>query len=341
VDTRIGDPGQAVPEAAALLASGEPVAFPTETVYGLGADATNPAAVARIFEVKGRPANNPLIVHVADSRSGRRYVREFPAAAEILAKKFWPGPLTLVLPRADVICPAVAAGLDSVAIRVPAHPIALALLKAAKLPIAAPSANRSGHVSPTTARHVWDEFNGLIPLILDGGPCTVGVESTVLDLTVNVPTILRPGGITLAMISAELHRVGLPADVHVGGSESAAPGQTSKSPGLLERHYSPRTPAYRFRVDQVRRVVAWLRQFDHHRSSVVLLRFADCPNSIMVKSIEMLPENPVTCAHNLYSLLRRLDAQDHDAILIQMPSQTDNLWAAIADRLIRATRELP
>ncbi|HTV49282.1 MAG TPA: L-threonylcarbamoyladenylate synthase [Phycisphaerae bacterium] len=340
MDTRIADPGQVLSEAASLLAAGELVAFPTETVYGLGADATNPAAVARIFQIKGRPSENPLIVHVADARGARRWVREFPIIAEVLAEKFWPGPLTLVLPRAVRICPAVAAGLDSVAIRVPAHPAALALLAAVDRPIAAPSANRSGRVSPTTARHVLDEFNGMIPLILDGGPCQVGVESTVLDLTVGKPVILRPGGVTPSMLESALSSAGLPVQLSFAPGDSSSVDKKFKSPGLMERHYAPRTPAYRFRVDQIRRVTNWLQQFDH-RSSVVLLRFADCPNSIIVKSVEMLPDDPVACARNLYSMLRRLDHQDHDAILIQMPTQTGDLWAAIADRLMRATKELP
>src|SRR5688500_47215 len=192
-----------IERAASLLRRGGLVAFPTETVYGLGADATNAAAIRRVFQVKGRPATNPLIVHVADESVARRYAREWPTAASKLAAEFWPGPLTLVLSKQPSIVLEVTAGLDTVGLRAPDHPLALELLRAFDGPVAGPSANRSSHVSPTTARHVRDEFpDDEIDLILDGGPCKVGIESTVLDLTSDPPRILRPGAVTREQIEA-------------------------------------------------------------------------------------------------------------------------------------------
>src|SRR5947207_9629696 len=182
-------------KAVEILRAGGLVAFPTETVYGLGADATNAEAVAKIFAAKGRPATNPLIVHVADVDTARRFAASWPLAASHLAEQFWPGPLTLVLPRSPAIVPAVSAGLRTVGLRVPNHPLALQLLQQFGGPVAAPSANRSNRVSPTTAQHVRDELGDAVDLVLDGGPCAVGIESTVLDLTGDRPAILRPGGV--------------------------------------------------------------------------------------------------------------------------------------------------
>ena len=185
-----------IKEAVRIVRAGGLVAFPTETVYGLGADATNPAAVGKIFQAKGRPPTNPLIVHVADIAVGKKYAAEWPKTAQLLAEKFWPGPLTLVLLKSRSIVDEVTAGKNTVGLRVPNHPLALELLRQFNGPLAAPSANRSTRVSPTTAQHVHDELGDKVDLILDGGPCTVGIESTVLDLTVDPPIILRPGAIT-------------------------------------------------------------------------------------------------------------------------------------------------
>lgn len=224
--------------AAAVLKQGGLVAFPTETVYGLGAHALMPEAVAGIFQAKGRPSDNPLIVHVPGVQEARSLAAHWPDRAQRLAEAFWPGPLTLVVPAAAHIPPIVTAGLDTVAIRVPAHPVALALLKEAGVPVAAPSANRSGRPSPTRASHVWDDLQGLIDLILDGGPVGIGLESTVVDVSGSTPVLLRPGGITREALEGVLGPVELdPAVLKAAGHNPP------RSPGMKYRHYAPACPA--------------------------------------------------------------------------------------------------
>src|SRR5437763_8542920 len=223
----------AIASAADVLRSGGLVAFPTETVYGLGANALDADAVGRIFAAKGRPAANPIIVHVADAAGVGAVVADWPDAAARLAERFWPGPLTLVLPKRDAVPDVVTAGGPTVAVRVPAHPVAHALLRAAGVPVAAPSANRSSELSPTTAGHVLHGLGGRIDLILDAGPCPGGIESTVLDVTNDPPRLLRPGLVTPAQIEAvigPIQRFGEPA------------GSVLRSPGLLAKHYAPRAP---------------------------------------------------------------------------------------------------
>ena len=232
--TRILDAENGLDEAVSLLKAGELVAFPTETVYGLGADAFNGDAVKKIFEAKGRPQDNPLIVHIASVEQAAEVARDIPDEFYILAREFMPGPLTVVLPKSDAVPGVVTAGGDTVAVRMPSHPVARRLI-AASMPLAAPSANRSKHISPTTARHVLDDLDGRVPLILDGGECGVGIESTVLDLTSAVPTVLRPGAVTEEMIAEILGRVG-----------SLSPGAVigrAKSPGMKYTHYAPSVPA--------------------------------------------------------------------------------------------------
>ena len=226
---------EALQEAALLLWQGEVVAFPTETVYGLGADALNPMACEKIFQVKGRPADNPLIVHVASVQDAKRIAGKWTKEADICASKFWPGPLTIVLPRGEIIPEIISGGLDTVAIRMPSHPIALALIKAAERPLAAPSANISGKPSPTDGEHVWQDLKGKVPLILDAGKTVYGLESTVLDLSGITPVILRPGGITLEQLEDELGYVELDTGVSGQLQVSAKP----KSPGMKYRHYAP------------------------------------------------------------------------------------------------------
>ncbi len=218
-----------------LLSAGGLVAFPTETVYGLGADALNPDAVARVFTLKGRPNTNPLIVHVSDDAMARRVTRDWPEAAATLAEQFWPGPLTLVLPRAPGVPDAVTAGGDTLAVRCPEHPVALALIEALGSPIVGPSANPSGYSSPTTPEHVRDAFDGEDLLVIDGGHCRAGIESTVLDLTSETPTVLRPG-----VLGA--HRIARALDREVRTREQGVAGDTARSPGLIGAHYQPRTP---------------------------------------------------------------------------------------------------
>ncbi len=225
--------------AAAVLRASEVVAFPSETVYGLGAIATDTDAVSHIFAAKGRPANDPVIVHVTSLAMVREVtgLRQLPKILERLAAAFWPGPLTVVLPRGPCIPLAVTAGRSTVGVRWPSHPVAQALIEAAGAAIAAPSANRFGHVSPTTARHVYDDLAGRIPLILDGGPCAVGIESTILDITQEPPVLLRPGGVSQAAIEAALG-----TSVHWRAHQSAATTESQLAPGMLLAHYAPRAP---------------------------------------------------------------------------------------------------
>lgn len=298
-----------IERAVEILKRGGVVAFPTETVYGLGADATNPRAVERIFQIKGRPSTNPLIVHVADERVARRYAREFPVAATKLVARFFPGPLTIVLPKAPSIVDAATAGLDTVGLRAPNHPMALELLRKFDGAIAAPSANQSTRVSPTTAQHVRDELGDAVDLILDGGPCSVGIESTVLSL-VDRPTILRRGMVTREVIEQVLGEFVREADTV---AEATSP---MSSPGQLAIHYAPRTPAFRFEPKQRDRI--------------------DLTDAAVIEPTL----DPETYARNFYARLRMLDAQQLRAIYIEMPPDAP-LWVAVRDRILRATKPLP
>ena len=311
--TRLLSPAE-LAEAARLLREGELVAFPTETVYGLGGDATNDRAVARIFEAKGRPRFNPLIVHVPDLSAARTLVVADARALRV-AERFWPGPLSLVLPRAPQ-CPIsllASAGLDTLAIRVPAHPLALALLRETGRPLAAPSANRSGRVSPTMADHVMAELDGRIAAVLDGGPCQVGIESTVLDLSGAAPTLLRPGGVAREDLEALLGQVG------VSSSAGAAP----RSPGMLESHYAPHRP---LRLD----VVA-ARQGE----ALLALGPGDAPEGFREVRWLSRTGDLTEAAASLFSALRALDRPENAGIAV-MPIPERGLGAAINDRLRRA-----
>ena len=332
-----------IKNAAELLRSGRLVAFPTETVYGLGADAANPAAIELIYATKGRPGTNPLIVHVPDVSAARKLVTQWPESAERLAERFWPGPLTIILPKArgpGSIPDNATAGLGTLALRVPNHPLALTLLREFDGPLAAPSANRSTRVSPTTARHVRDEFpdsvaaggtSGEPSLILDGGPCDVGIESTVLDLT-GEPTILRPGRVR----PDEL--VPIIGAVRTGTTPSLE--GPAKSPGQQEVHYAPRAKSYSF--PSVRqRVVAGALARD--RSAVLLLGDAKTSRTYPENHglrragwLILMPDNPEEYARVLYKTLRELDERMAEAIYIEMPPAAPE-WAAVRDRLTRAT----
>jgi len=298
-----------IQRAVEILCSGGTVAFPTETVYGIGADATNRDAVLKIFRAKGRPANNPLICHVADVGVAKRYAREFPQAAEKLAAKFWPGPITFVVPKDHSIVDEATAGLDSVGLRVPDHPLALQLLREFGKPVAAPSANRSNHVSPTTAQHVRDELGEAVDLIVDGGPCAVGIESTVLDLTSKVPRILRPGGISRTQIEGVIGPVSVIEPLR---AEARLP---LLSPGQLPVHYAPITPAYRFQP--------------HERDRIEL-------NDSAIMEITL---DAQSYARQFYAKLRMLDRQNLRSIYIEIPPDTAD-WSAVRDRIFRATRPL-
>ncbi|HUL07146.1 MAG TPA: L-threonylcarbamoyladenylate synthase [Candidatus Acidoferrum sp.] len=305
---------ETIAAAARLLTAGELVAFPTETVYGLGGDGTNDRAVARIFEAKGRPRFNPLIVHFADADAARAQVA-FDERADLLAARFWPGALTLVLPRRPgcTVSLLASAGLDSLAVRAPRHPVAQALLRACGQPIAAPSANASGKISPTTAAHVATSLGGKVAMILDGGRCTLGIESTVLDLTGEVPTLLRPGGVTMEQLADAIGRPTTPA-----ASDSQAP----KSPGLLASHYAPDLP---LRLD-VRDV----------QPGEGLLAFGARPitGAAAVENLS-LSGDPTEAAANLFAMLRALDRPELAGIAV-MPIPEHGLGQAINDRLRRA-----
>ena len=313
-------------KAVEYLRAGELVAFPTETVYGLGADARRGSAVQKIYEAKGRPATNPSIVHAADMAMARTCVKTFTHTAEKLAAKFWPGPLTLILERGDAISPLVSAGRSTVAVRVPRHPIAEALLQTFGGPIAAPSANRSGFVSPTSAAHVLAELDGRVPLILDGGTSDIGVESTVLDLTRQPPMILRPGGITAEMLRTVLNDVQL-------FTGTVAANQSAPSPGLLDRHYAPRARALRFAPADWPRIRA---QFANH-APVALISYDHAISLPAPHTTILLPAEDAPYARLLYSALREADAAKPSTILVLMPPSRAGLWLAVTDRLQRAT----
>jgi L-threonylcarbamoyladenylate synthase len=327
-----------ISRAAECLRRGGLVAFPTETVYGLGVHALDRAAVQRLFDAKGRPANDPLIVHVSAFDHVAPLVVGLPEHTASLAARFWPGPLTLVMRRAPSVPLEVTAGLDTVAVRVPAHPVAHALLLAASLPVAAPSANLFSRPSPTRAAHVLDDLNGLIDMVVDGGPTQVGVESTVLDLTVDPPAVLRPGA-----ISVEMLRTVVPA-IRLGAVRVAAGrGEPLTSPGLLSKHYAPRAPmtiyqggpaaARQALITGAREAVAAGRRVG------VLVTTEDAPmlSGVPVVIAELGSEKDVeTVAARLYAALRDLDAAQVDVILTRDVSRDDGLWRAVRDRIHRA-----
>lgn len=309
-----------------MLKSGGLVAFPTETVYGLGADATNPTAVAKIFAAKGRPGTNPLIVHIADSSVARRYATHWTDTATKLAARFWPGPLTLVLPKSPDIVDAVTAGRGTVGLRVPDHPLALGLLRAFDGPVAAPSANKSNRISPTAAQHVRDELGDSVDLILDGGPCKVGIESTVLDLSGDSPMILRLGGVSRQQIEAVIGPVGL--------LQQVASEESAKSPGQLPVHYSPRTAAWRFDRATERKI-----QTERASPSIGIIRVSSTEAVHSGGATIALSCNPEIYARDLYCALRELDSMGLTAIYIEMPPDQPE-WAAVRDRILRATKAL-
>lgn len=295
-------------KAAALLRAGRLVAFPTETVYGLGANALDSKAVRRIFTAKGRPSTSPLIVHVSSREMAQTVVAGWPAVADSLAAKYWPGPLTLVLPKQDCIPDEVTAGLPTVGVRVPAHPLALELIRTAGVPIAAPSANRFTQLSPTTAQHVCDSLGEAVDLVLDGGPADIGIESTVLSLAGVQPVLLRPGMIP----KSELEEITGSLEV-VTSAEGAHP-----APGLHHRHYSPRTPLLLTdRPPEGRGAWIWWQ--------------SDLPAT---RSVYMLADAKVY-AQQLYRVLHDLDRESWDYIAVEPVPDTPE-WAGVRDRLARA-----
>lgn len=303
-----------VRRAAEILRAGGLVAFPTETVYGLGADASNPDAVARLYRVKGRPADHPVIVHFASSQEAFRWGTDISREARTLAEKFWPGPLTLVLKRSDKAKDFVTGGQASVGLRVPSHPVAQELLKAFGAGVAAPSANRFGRVSPTTAAHVREDLGGDVDLVLDGGPAEVGIESTIVDLSGGAPVLLRPGGISREQL----------------GKVVLVEGKTASSPrhsGGLQRHYSPRTPARLVPTHRLDQEIASLQA----RAAVLAFSRPDERVDYWLR----MPRDPEAYAKKLYAALRELDSANCEALLIEAPPPAA-AWDAVHDRLKRA-----
>jgi L-threonylcarbamoyladenylate synthase len=316
----------AVERAAGLLRGGGLVALPTETVYGLAANAFDADAVAKIFDVKGRPAHNPVIVHVSGVEMARRCVSAWPDRADALARAFWPGPLTIVLSRSGAIPDIVTAGGDTVGVRWPNHPFIQAVIRACDFPLAAPSANPAAGVSPTSAEHVRKSLGSRIPLIVDGGPSQIGIESTVIDLAVEPPRVLRPGMIheeSLRAVTGEL------------GTASAERGATARSPGLLERHYSPRADLL---------ILSWRDDADLDRqllsrnvrpAAAHVIAHSRIPSAVRFARVSVIPHDAEAFARALYAELHRCDEEGATWIVMEAVPAEPN-WRAIADRLARA-----
>ena len=307
--------------AVAALRAGGLVAFPTETVYGLGADARDPAALRRVYALKGRPATHPLILHLADAAELPRWVAAVPPAATALAARFWPGPLTLVLPRAPGVPDELTGGQDSVAVRVPSHPVARALLEAFGGGIAAPSANRYGRISPTRAAHVREEFPTGVAAILEGGDCEVGLESTIVSLLGPVPRILRPGVIGRAALESALGTRVLSGDERAadGGAADAAAAPTPRVPGSTAQHYAPRTPLTLVPAGALEAAEAAARARGERTATLA------CPPG----------RDPAAYGRALYATLRALDDGRADRLLVEQVPATPE-WDAVRDRLSRA-----
>ncbi len=325
--------GRDLERAVALLRAGELVAFPTETVYGLGADAANPQAVAKIFAAKGRPADHPLIVHLPGADALEYWAREIPETAYRLAAAFWPGALTLILNRAAHVLDAVTGGQDTIGLRVPDHRLALALLRSfdeacgtARAGIAAPSANRFGRISPTTAAHVREELGEQVGLILDGGACGVGIESTIVDLTGATPRVLRPGGISTAALAQVL---GFEPEIRSNFSAEATVPRVS---GALQAHYAPNTPLRLLPTEELHDALQALSPGE--RCAVLAM---ETPPENLSHGVlwQKAPANAMAYAHDLYATLRRMDASACDFMLIEQPPEGVE-WRAVMDRLQRA-----
>lgn len=309
-----------IARAVKILCDGGLVAFPTETVYGLGADASNPAAVRRIFEAKGRPAFHPVIVHLKDADHLTDWARDIPLAAERLTDRFWPGPLTLILKRGPKVIDAITGGQDTVGIRVPAHPVAQELLQAFRNGIAAPSANRFGRISPTLAQHVRDELGDAVDMVLDGGACEVGIESTIVDLSSHAPVVLRPGRISAAEIESA-------SGLQIMRSSLQSP----RASGTLPAHYAPRLPLMLAVATELGRVV---RERAASGPVAVLARHSR-PSDSRAALWQMAATDAQAYAHDLYALLHFLDRSGCTQIVVEAPPERPE-WDAVRDRLVRA-----
>lgn len=319
----------AVKRAAELLRAGEVVALPTETVYGLAANALDVHAVAKIFQIKGRPAHNPIIVHVADIGMAKNCVADWPLLAAALAKSFWPGPLTLVLPRAEKIPDNVTAGGATVGVRWPGHPFMQAVIRECGFPLAAPSANLSNQISPTNAEHVRAQLGGKISLIVDGGQSQVGIESTVLDLTSTPPRILRPGMVHAESLAAVCGEV----------QSSKAKGQSRdaalRSPGLLEKHYSPKAKLVVLDWRDEAELKFKIRNLKFEINNCHIIAHTTIPTGFSAANVSVIPHDAEAFARALYAELHRCDAAGAELIVVEAPPESPE-WSGIADRLRRA-----
>ena len=319
----------AVKCAAELLRAGEVVALPTETVYGLAANALDEKAVARIFQIKGRPAHNPIIVHVASNELARECVRDWTPLAGSFSKSFWPGPLTLVLPRAEKIPGVVAAGGSTVGVRWPGHPFMQAVIRECGFPLAAPSANLSNQISPTNAEHVRRQLAGKIPLIVDGGQSQVGIESTVLDLTVSPPRLLRPGMIHAESLAAVAGNVQNPE------SRIQNPVSGLRSPGLLAKHYSPKAKLLVLDWQDDADLRSQLSTFNLQPTACFIIAHTNIPAGCGTENVSVIPHDAEAFARALYAELHRCDAAGAELIIVEAPPELPE-WSGIADRLRRA-----
>lgn len=317
-----------IKSASTLLKAGQLVGFPTETVYGLGCDAGNAEALARLYRVKGRPGEHPVIVHLSSVDQLKDWAETVPEQALLLAEKFWPGPMTLILRKSDKVLPAVTGGQDTVGLRIPSHPVALALLKEFNSGVAAPSANRHGKISPTTADHVKSELGDLVAKVLDGGQCSVGIESTIIDLSGDTPRILRPGMITLEEIESVLKDAQKSEQKDNGNGSSVAP----RAPGTLSSHYAPSTGMKLFSHRNLPRAIATAENLMMHVSVMAFSDPVECPAVITWKQ---LSEDPAECARQLYATMRELDGSGADYIIVEEPPELPE-WMGILDRLRRA-----
>ncbi|MBR5751466.1 MAG: threonylcarbamoyl-AMP synthase [Clostridia bacterium] len=331
--TRVEKPtAETLSLAAELIRKGEVVAFPTETVYGLGASACDPDAIRKIFAAKGRPQDNPLIVHISSIEDIRKVIKgDMPLHAQKLAEAFWPGPLTMILPKGDSISDVCTAGLDSVGVRLPENECARAFIRACGVPIAAPSANLSGKPSPTTAQHVFNDMNGRIPLILDGGPAGVGLESTVLDARFKPVRILRPGGVTPEMIASVL------GEVEVDGSvlKPLKQNEVARSPGMKYKHYAPQGSLIIVKGSEESVAQKICELYDAQEGSKCILALEEHLPLYGTRFCANLGKGPGEAAHSLFGLLREMDEQKVDAIFSEAV-ETEGIGLAVMNRLGRA-----
>ena len=331
METKLLNPtSESIALACELLKAGEVVAIPTETVYGLAGDSTNPTAIKKIFEAKGRPADNPLIVHISDMKMLNGIVREIPKDAKLLARHFWPGPLTIIMPKGSKVCDENCAGLDSVGVRMPSHPIAREVIQKSGVPFSAPSANLSGKPSPTTAEAVFEDMHGRIPLIIDGGECQAGLESTVISVLTNTPTILRPGVITKEMIAKVLGK-----EVLVAGAVTEGIKKDEKvlSPGMKYKHYAPKAQVVILKgsLENFQKYV-----MSHKTKNTFVLCFESEENLFDVPAISYGTRNDAKSqAKHLFSALRSLDSTNAELVFARCP-ETDGVALAVYNRLIRS-----